>query len=182
VRRGERHAVVGADHLWQPKFLEGALEHREGESLLGGRERFARQQVAAGEIGDRQRIAVLPVAEHELALIVGAPEHVGLDRPRERGARGDVAPPPAAMHQAVAIEDRMHGADRRQVRPARLPPQLFADLRRAPARILALQVDDHRFQLRRQAIGLTMGPPAAIAEALQAAVLVAGEDFVAGLA
>ena len=30
----ERHAVVGPDHPRQPKFLEGALEHREGEFLL----------------------------------------------------------------------------------------------------------------------------------------------------
>jgi hypothetical protein len=49
VRGREGHTVVGPDRVRQPKFLERPREHREGEFLLRGRERFARQQVAAGK-------------------------------------------------------------------------------------------------------------------------------------
>ena len=79
-------------------------------------ERLAGQQVAAGEIGDRQRIAVPPIAEHELAFVVGAPERVRLGRPRQLGAGGARPAPAPAVHQAVPIEHRVDGADRRQVR------------------------------------------------------------------
>jgi hypothetical protein len=69
----------------------------------------------------------------------------------------------------------------RQVRRARLPPQLFADLRRPPAGIFPLQAHNHRFKLRRQSIGLTMRAAAAITERAEAAVFVAIENLVAGL-
>ena len=139
VRRRERDAVVGPDRLREAKLLEGALEDREGELLLRRRQRLARQQVATGEVGDRQRIAVAPIAEHELALVVGAPERIRLGRPRERGAGRASAPAAAMVHQAVAIEHGVDRADRRQVRAGELLPQLLADLGRAPAGILPLQ-------------------------------------------
>ena len=127
------------------------------------RERLAGQQVAAGEVGDRQRIAVPPIAEHELAFVVGAPQRIRLGGPRERGARGRVAAPAPPVHQAMAIEHGVDGADRRQCGAVELLPQLLADLRRAPAGILPLQADDGRFELRRQPIRLPIRPPAAIA-------------------
>src|SRR5579872_7044149 len=76
----------------------------------------------------------------------------------------------------------MDGTDGRQVRRHGLAAQLFSDLRRAPARILALQPDDHRFQLRRQAVRLAIRPATAIGERRHTAVFVAIEDLVAGLA
>ena len=85
--RRERYAVIRADRLRQAEFLERALEHGEGELLLGGRQRFAGQQVATGEIGDRQRIAVPMIAKHELAFVIGAPQRVGLGRARQLGPR-----------------------------------------------------------------------------------------------
>jgi len=59
AQRGrEGHAVVGANRVREPKRFERALEDGEGECLLRRGERFTRQQVAAREVGDRQRIAV----------------------------------------------------------------------------------------------------------------------------
>jgi hypothetical protein len=43
------------------------------------------------------------------------------------------------LHQVVAIEHRVDRADGRQVRAGELPPELLANLRGAPARILALE-------------------------------------------
>jgi hypothetical protein len=43
VGRREGHAVVGPNHLREPKVFEGALKDREGEFLL------CRQQCLAGE-------------------------------------------------------------------------------------------------------------------------------------
>ncbi len=73
MRRGERHAVIGADRVGQSKVLERALEHREGIALARAGLRFTGNQVAAREIGDRQRIAIAMIAEEKLALVVGAP-------------------------------------------------------------------------------------------------------------
>ena len=86
VRRRKGHAVVGANRLWQAKVLKRALEDGEGIALLGRRQRFAGNQVATGEIGDRQRVAVPPIREQEFAFVVRAPQHVrraGLREPRK---------------------------------------------------------------------------------------------------
>jgi hypothetical protein len=97
-----------------PKILEGAFEDREGHGFLRGGERLAGEQVAAGKIGDGERVAIASIAQHELAFVVGAPEHVGFGGPRQRRAGRPRAPSPASVHQAVAIEHRVHRADRRQ--------------------------------------------------------------------
>src|SRR3954454_11372160 len=75
----------------------------------------------------------------------------------------------------------MNGADGGQVRRRRLPPQLLANLRCAPGRVLPLQPDNRRFQLRRQSVRLTIGASTAIAERRDAAILVALENLVARL-
>ena len=74
----EGNAVVRADGLGETELLEDGLEHREGIGFLGGGERLAGEEIAAGEVGDRQRIAIASVGEHELALVVGAPQIIGL--------------------------------------------------------------------------------------------------------
>jgi hypothetical protein len=55
--------------------------------LPGRLEAFAGEQVAGALIGDGEGIAVLAVAEQELALVVGAPELVG----RQGGGEGRAA-------------------------------------------------------------------------------------------
>ena len=113
MTRGEGHAVVGPDRSWQTEFLKGALEHGEGELFLRRRESLAGQQVAAGEIGDRQRITVPPVAQHELALVIRAPQRVGLGRPGQRRGGRTGPSPPSMVDEVVAVEHGMNGADRR---------------------------------------------------------------------
>ena len=78
MRRRKRDAVIGPNHLREPKLLEGTLEDREGKFLLGGRQCLARQQVSTGEVGDRQRIAVPAIAEEKFAFVVGTPERIRL--------------------------------------------------------------------------------------------------------
>lgn len=53
------------------------------------------------------------------------------------------------MHQMVAIEYRVDRANRWQVRPSELLPELFADLGGTPPWILALQAHDRRLNRRR---------------------------------
>src|SRR5947208_16457835 len=85
------------------------------------------------------------------------------------------------VHQAVAIKHGVDGADRGQVRTGELLPELFTDLRRAPARIRSLHAYDGRFNGRRQPIRLPVRSVAPIAEGLDPAVFVAVENFVTGL-
>ena len=87
VGGGERDAVVRPNGLGQAVVLKGSLEDGEGVAFLRRGEGVAGEQVAAREIGDRQRVAVPPVAEHEFALVVGAPRH-----PREARQRLTVRP------------------------------------------------------------------------------------------
>src|SRR5712691_10833695 len=86
------------------------------------------------------------------------------------------------LHEMVAIQHRMHGADRGQVRAGELLPELLADLGRTPARVLSLQPNDRRLNGRRQPIRLAMRPSRAIGERPDAAVFVAVEDLVARFA
>src|SRR5262249_29471538 len=133
VRASEGNAVVGADGLGQAELLEHGLEHREGVGFLGGGEGLAGEQVSAGQGGDRQRVAIAPTGEHELALVIGAPQLIRLTRSGERGSLRPVASSPAALDQAVAVEHRMYRADRRSVDIGIKPSEAFLDLRGTPA-------------------------------------------------
>ena len=182
VRAGEGHAVVGADGLGQAELLEHPLEDGEGVDLLGGRQRLAAEQIAAGEVADGERVAVAAIGEHELAFVVGAPQVVGWQRPGQRRALRLVAALAATTDQAMAIEHRVHGADRRGLDVAVQAAQLLADLRRTPARVLPLELHDQLLDLEGQLVGLPVGPAAAIGQPVEPAILVALEDLVAGLA
>ena len=76
-RGSEGHAVVAADVGGQAALFKKPLKHSESVIFFGGRERFAVQQVPAGVVGDRERIAVLTITEQEFALVIGAPKLVG---------------------------------------------------------------------------------------------------------
>src|SRR5207244_12293879 len=86
-----------------------------GIGFFGGGERLAGEEIAAGKVCERERIAIASVGEHELALVVGAPQVIGLHWLGVRGSLRPVAPSRCALDQAVAIENRMHRADRRCV-------------------------------------------------------------------
>ena len=165
-----------------PEVLERALKHRKRIGFLGGRQRVAGDQIAAGKVGDRQRIAVAPVGEHELALVVGAPELVRGRRPRERRALGLVAAPAPTRDQTLPVEDGVHGADGRARQGGIPPPEFLPDLRGAPAWILSLEPHNQLLDLHRKLVRLPVGPPAAVRQPVKAAVLVPVVDLVAGLA
>src|ERR1035438_2671856 len=69
-------AVVGADTTGQPKVLKSALKHGKSIRFTGALQGVAAQQVAAGEVGDGQRIAISLIRQHELPLVVGTPKIV----------------------------------------------------------------------------------------------------------
>src|ERR1700686_2336909 len=146
----EGHPVVAADRPRQPEILESPFKHGKCVALLGGLEGFAAQQVATGEVGHGQGIAVATIREHELALVIGAPQIVGTIRSGEAGAlRLEVLAPAAAGHQAMPIQYRMHGADGRQ-RNAQAPAfDLLADLGSTPAGVLLAQLNNQRLDLER---------------------------------
>ena len=77
VGGSEGHAVVAADVGGQAALLKKPLKHSKSVIFSGGRKRFAGEQITAGVIGDRQRIAVLLIAQQELAFVIGAPELIG---------------------------------------------------------------------------------------------------------
>jgi len=143
---------------------------------------FAGNEVAAGEVGDGQRIAISSVGEHELALVVSTPQLIRLDGSRERGALGPVPSPGSPLDQAMTIEHRVHGADRGRVHIRIKPSQSFSDLRGSPARLVLLAPHDQRLDLGGQLVGMAVGPARAVGEPLQANLVVASEDLVAGLA
>src|SRR5690348_333441 len=82
----------------------------------------------------------------------------------------------------MAVEHRVHGADRWRLHVVAASAQLLADLGCAPARVLALELDDQALDRQRQLVGLPERPAAAISEAFGPQVLVTLEDLVAGLA
>src|SRR5580693_2953534 len=77
VSGSERNTVIAADVGRQTALLEKPLKHGKSVVFFGGRKSFAGQQITAGVIGDGQRVAVLMIAQQELALVIGAPEFLG---------------------------------------------------------------------------------------------------------
>src|SRR5689334_12897299 len=83
----------------------------------------------------------------------------------------------------MAIEHRMDGAFGGNPDVAIEPPdQQFADLARAPVRLLGLQAHNQGLELLRELVGIAHRPPRAVAQRLKPVVLVAVENLVAGLA
>jgi hypothetical protein len=75
--RREGHAVIAAEVGGQTTLFKEPLKPGESVVFFAGRERFAGQQIPAGMIGDRQRVAVCVISQQELALVIGAPELIG---------------------------------------------------------------------------------------------------------
>src|SRR5262245_28847200 len=78
IRRGEGNAVIRANGLGQSEVGEDAFEGTEGIELPGGFHSLARQQIAGGIVGNGERIAVAPVAQEKLSLVVRAPQVIGM--------------------------------------------------------------------------------------------------------
>ena len=65
--------------------------------------------------------------------------------------------------------------------PGESADQALANLSCTPGGVLAFHVQDEVLYLERQLVGIVVGTPAPISEALNAAFLIAVEDLVAGL-
>src|ERR1700676_1049592 len=132
----------------QPEVLKSALKDGKGVHRQGCREPLTADEVTAREVGDGERKAVASIGEHELALVVGTPEVIGMVRVGERGAFGLVDSPASTLNQAVTVQDRMHGADGRAVDLGVLATQAFADFRSTPAGVLLLELHDRLLDLK----------------------------------
>jgi len=96
VGRSEGNAVVRADAARQAALLEQSLKSRKSrDSQVDSR--ASQRSIARGVIGDGQRVAIVFVAQPELAFVVGAPELVGLLPQRQRRALSRVAFAPSAL-------------------------------------------------------------------------------------
>ena len=85
-----------------PYFPERPLEDRPRRDGLRREERMAGQKETSMLIGDRERIAVLPIARAKLAFVVGRPQIVRRGGGRADHARMSRRPPgPALLHQAA---------------------------------------------------------------------------------
>src|SRR5215472_812250 len=76
IGRGEGHAVVGTNGLGQAAFFKQAFKSGESSLFLDRLHRLAEQQVTAGVIGNGKGITISLIPQHELALVVGAPQRI----------------------------------------------------------------------------------------------------------
>ena len=122
--------------------------------------------------GDGQGVAILPVAELELAFVVGAPEFVGGDPSRERGPGRAMTGSAKDLDQLMSMQngvDRTFGGNTDvTVEP---PNQNFTNFASAPMRLLALHRQDQALDLVWQLVRITDRPTAAIPSAPQTRVL-----------
>ena len=88
MSRSEGDTVVAANVGGQSTLLKKPFKDSKSEVFAGGRKRLAAQQVTTGVIGDGERIAVVTVAEQELAFVIGAPEVIGTLTCGQLGALG----------------------------------------------------------------------------------------------
>src|SRR5579871_1342573 len=145
---GKRDAIVGADGCRQSEVFEGSLEGAKSKDFLGALQGIAAQQVPARRVGDGEGVTIALVGEHELALVIGAPKIIGCASRLKDRSLGLIAVAPATpIDQAMAIQDRVDGANGRQVDLGVLAPQLLADLRSAPAGMFAPELHDELLDL-----------------------------------
>jgi len=124
-------------------------------------------------IGDRERITVAPIGEHELSLVVGTPQGIRAGARRERSPLGAGARSLGACHQSMTIEDGVNGAASRNLHFARQSSEeALPDLAGAPVWFLAPGCYDGRFDLFGQLVGIAVGAPGTIREPLQSAFLI----------
>jgi Fe-S cluster assembly ATPase SufC len=77
IRGSKGHAIVGANGLGQASLLEQALKGGKSTLFLDGLPGFTEQKITAGVVRDGKGVAISFVPEHELALVVGAPQSIG---------------------------------------------------------------------------------------------------------
>src|SRR5690348_13799837 len=98
VGRSEGHTVITADVGGQAALLEKPLKHGKSVIFSGGRKRFAGEQKTAGMVRDGQGIAILTIAQQELAFVIGTPQFVGTLAQRQSRSLSTTAQARAALH------------------------------------------------------------------------------------
>src|SRR5215469_5448625 len=73
----ERNPVVATDVGRQTAFFKQSLKDRKGEVFAGQGQRLAGEQITAGMIGHGQWVAVVMIAQQELALVIRTPQLIG---------------------------------------------------------------------------------------------------------
>src|SRR5262245_46949361 len=152
-------------------FLKKPLKHSKSVVFFGGRERFAGQQVAAGMIGDGQRVAIVIIPQQELALEIGAPEFIRVLAEGEIGAVRTATHPAAALCWAMSM---LHGVDSalgREEDAGEAAPETLANLAGTPARVLALHIQDEVLHLEGKLVGVVKWPPTSVGQPLKWSVL-----------
>src|ERR1700730_16446132 len=122
------------------------------------------------------------IAQQELALVMGTPQFIGMLAPGYRSALRATPHATATLHQTMAIEHRMNGTLCRNGDTGESPDEALADLTSAPTGMLTLHVEDEVLHLERKLMGIAIGTSAPVCYPLNAALLVAIEDLVTGLA
>src|ERR1700722_17662395 len=82
----------------------------------------------------------------------------------------------------MSVKHRMYGTDGRQLDLVVHAPQLLADLRRTPARMLLAQPHNECLDLKRQLVRVPVGTTGSIIESLGTTIFIALVDLVARLA
>jgi hypothetical protein len=162
--------LIVAPH-WEAVLLENGLKHRKSIGLLGGAERLAAAQVAARKVGDGERIAVAPIGEHDLALVIGAPQLVG-------GTGKEVFPLALFLRAILRLTRPWRSRtgwtvlNRRRVRLRIGPDELLPDLRWRHS--VACPAHDPRLDLDAQLVGMAIRLTR-VGEAVEADRAVAGK-------
>jgi hypothetical protein len=182
MSRSEGHAVVAAHVGRQAALLKKPLKYSKSVVFSGGRKGFTSKKKTAGVVGNSQRIAILVVAQQELAFIVGAPQLVGPLAQRQSGSLSTATQSTAAFDQAMAIQHGMDGTFGRAGNSGESAQQALTDFASTPAGVLVLYVQDEVFDLERKLVGIAIRSSASVREPLHTAFLITIEDLIAGLA
>jgi hypothetical protein len=179
---GEGDAVIGANTSGEAILAKQALEDRAGLDQFGAGERLAGQEHATVAVGDREREAVLPVAQLELALVVGRPHRIRGLHGRERWSGGSGAAHAAAGgDQPQVLEAAGDGGAHG---PGCLRPALAHEAEQlpgAPVRMAVVSLEQALEQQRVEGSGRAMRATRLIGEACSPEGVIARQELVAGL-
>ncbi len=78
MRGSEGNTVIATDVGRQAALLKKPFKHGKSVVFFGARKRLTGEEKTAGMIGDGQWIAVLMIPQQELALVIGAPQFIGM--------------------------------------------------------------------------------------------------------
>lgn len=142
----------------RPRSLNNRSEACKRALFLDGLHGFAEQEKAAGMVGNSQWITIPFISQHELTLIVGAPQSIGNASLRQRRTFGFSAGMSLSSHESMATQNGVDGAAGRNANiVGQFAQQPFPQFARAPSGLLAPQRDDHGFHLCGELVGVALG-------------------------